>query len=411
MTRLFTSLTVLAALSAVAQDTPKQRLTVIPFASLTGDVPARAGTKALGMLTTEFKSADTFALVDAKKAQSNAAAEAELDNARKEVTQAQELRGKKKFRLAEEALTRALKSYVGAIGALSDVGEVADAYALLSAVQFNTGRDEEGAKSLHQALTLAPDRELPLAATSPLFSRVVTDARTALKKGAKGTLLLESSPSNAPVLLDGLALGATPLQVTDVPPGLHFWRATLPSGEIVSGTVEVTAGKQAKASASSASKDPETRVLTALAQNKVDKELVDAAKEQAKAADTDFLVFGALSKEGKSLKLDSFLFTAATGDLRRMARTEFDTEMLSAGVQFYNLAGELAKKGSQVGEAVRVPEPVSINLVASASKQSEAKYGVVPGTELSGEATDTDTKDEGNRTPVAPKRRAPLQKK
>lgn len=411
MTRLFTSLTVLAALSAVAQDTPKQRLTVIPFASLTGDVPARAGTKALGMLTTEFKSADTFALVDAKKAQSNAAAEAELDNARKEVTQAQELRGKKKFRLAEEALTRALKSYAGAIGALSDMGEVADAYALLSAVQFNTGRDEEGAKSLHQALTLAPDRELPLAATSPLFSRVVADARTALKKGAKGTLLLESSPSNAPVLLDGLALGATPLQVTDVPPGLHFWRATLPSGEIVSGTVEVTAGKQAKAAASSASKDPETRVLTALAQNKVDKELVDAAKEQAKAADTDFLVFGALSKEGKSLKLDSFLFTAATGDLRRMARTEFDTEMLSAGVQFYNLAGELAKKGSQVGEAVRVPEPVSINLVASASKQSEAKYGVVPGTELSGEATDTDTKDEGTRTPVAPKRRAPLQKK
>ena len=411
MTRLFTSLTVLAALSAVAQDTPKQRLTVIPFASLTGDVPARAGTKALGMLTTEFKSADTFSLVDAKKATGNAAAETALESARKDVASAQELRGKKKFRLAEEALTRAIKSYTAAIGALTEVGEVADAYALLSAVQFNTGRDEEGAKSLHQALTLAPDRELPLAATSPLFSRVVADARTALKKGAKGTLLLESSPSNAPVLLDGLALGATPLQVTDVPPGLHFWRATLPSGEIVSGTVEVTAGKQAKAAASSASKDPETRVLTALAQNKVDKELVDAAKEQAKAADTDFLVFGALSKEGKSLKLDSFLFTAATGDLRRMARTEFDTEMLSAGVQFYNLAGELAKKGSQVGEAVRVPEPVSINLVASNSKQSEAKYGVVPGTELSGEATDPDTKDEGNRTPVAPKRRAPLQKK
>lgn len=411
MTRLFTSLTVLTALTAVAQDTPRQRLTVIPFASLTGDVPARAGTKALGMLTTEFKSADTFALVDARKAQGNAAAEAELENARKEVTSAQELRGKKKFRLAEEALTRALKSYAGAIAALNDVGEVADAYALLSAVQFNTGRDDEGAKSLNQALTLAPDRELPLAATSALFSRVVTDARAALKKGAKGTLLLESSPSNAPVLLDGLALGATPLQVTDVPPGLHFWRATLPSGEIVSGTVDIAAGKQAKAAAASASKDPETRVLTALAQNKVDKELVDAAKEQAKAAETDFLVFGALSKEGKSLKLDSFLFTAATGDLRRMARTEFDTEMLSAGVQFYNLAGELAKKGSQVGEAVRVPEPVSINLVASAAKQSEAKYGVVPGTELSGEATEGDTKDEGNRTPVAPKRRAPLQKK
>lgn len=411
MTRLFASLTALVALSAVAQDAPKQRLTVIPFASLTGDVPARAGTKALGMLNTEFKSADSFTLVDAKKAAGNAAAETELENARKEVGTAQDLRGKKKFRLAEESLTRAIASYTKAIGAITDVGEVADAYALLSAVQFNTGRDDEGAKSLRQALTLAPDRELPLAATSAMFSRVVSEARTGLKKGAKGTLLLESSPSNAPVLLDGLALGATPLSVTDVPPGTHFWRATLPSGEVVAGTVEVTAGKQAKATASSASKDPETRVLTALAQNKVDKELVDAAKEQAKTVETDFLVFGALSKEGKSLKLDSFLYTVATGDLRRMARTEFDTELLSAGMQFYNLAGELSKKGSQVGEAVRVPEPVSISLVASAAKQSEAKYGVVPGTELSTETGDTDVKDDGNRKPVEPKRRVPLQKK
>ncbi len=415
MTRLVTAITALLAFSSFAQEgapEAKQRLTVIPFASLTGDVPVRAGSKALGMLTTEFKSADTFALIDGKKSQGSGAAETALETARKEVTSAQELRGKKKFRLAEEALTRAIAAYRDGLAALTEVGEVVDALALLSAVQFNTGRDDEGAKNLRQALILAPDRELPLAATSPLFARVVADTRKAIKAGPRGSLLLETSPSNAPVLLNGLALGATPLVVTEVPPGLHFWRATLPSGEVVSGAVEVTAGKQTKAAAASASKDPETRVLTALAQNKLDKELVEAAKEHVKATNSDFLVFGALSKEGKSLKLDSFLFTAASGDVRRMARTSFDTELLSAGMEFYNLAGELAKKAGQVGEQVRVPEPVSPSLMASASKQTEAKYGVVPGAELStevGEVGETG-KDEGPRKPIEQKRRAPLRR-
>ncbi len=416
MTRLFASLTALLALSSFAQEAAaeppatKQKLTVMPFAALTGDVPGRAGTKAVGMLTTEFKSADAFTLVDAKREKSSGAAETALETARKEVSDAKELRNKRKFRLAEEALNRAITAYKAAAGALPEIGEVVDAYVLLSAVQYNTGRDEDGAKSLNQALALAPDREVSLAASSPLFTRVVTDARKEIKGGARGSLMLESSPSNAPVLLDGLALGATPLSVKDVPPGLHFWRATLPSGEAIGGVVEVTSGKQATAKAASASKDPEARVLTALSQNKLDADLVAAAKEQAKAAEADLLVFGALSKEGKGLALDTFLFSASTGDLRRMARTSFDTELLSAGMEFYNLAGELAKKGHQVGEAVRVPSSVSNSLVSSAAKTSEAKFGVVPGAELGVDGDPEPVKDEGPRKPLEQKKRAPLRR-
>lgn len=416
MTRLFVSLTALLALSSFAQgaEAPatKQKLTVMPFAALTGDVPARAGSKAVGMLTTEFKSADAFTLVDAKKDKASGAAETALEAARKDVTEAKAQREKKKFRLAEEALKRALESYKSATGALPEIGEVADAWVLLSAVQFNTGRDEEGAKSLNQALALAPDREVGLASSSPLFTRVVTDARKALKDGTKGTLLLESSPSNAPVQLDGLSLGATPLSVTAVPPGLHYWKATLPSGEVIGGVVEVAGGKQATAKAASASKDPEARVLTALAQNKLDADLVAAAKEQAKASEADLIVFGALSKSGKGLALDTFLFTASTGDVRRMARTSFDTELLSAGMEFYNLAGELSKKGSQVGEAVRVPEAVSTTLVSSAAKTTEARFGIVPGAALAddGEPSAEPAKNDGPRKPLEQKRRAPLKR-
>ncbi len=420
MTRLLTALITLWALSSVAQETPaeapatKPKLSVMPFAALTGDVPPRAGAKAVGMLTTEFKSADTFALVDAKKEKGASGAEEALEKARDEVKAAQELRTKKKFRLAEEALLRAITAYKAAATALPEVGEVVDAYALLSAVQFNTGRDEDGAKSLNQALALAPDRDLPLAQTSALFARVVTDARKALKDGPKGALLLESAPSNAPVLVDGLSLGATPLLVKDVPPGLHVWRATLPSGELVGGIVEVAASKQASAKATSASKDPESRLLSSLSQNKLDPDLVAAAKEHAKASEADLVVFGALSKEGKGLALDTFLFAASTGEVRRMARASFDTELLSAGMEFYNLAGELAKKGDKVGDAVKVPASVSMTLVAggAANKQGEAKYGVVPGKEpgLEGVEGTEPPKDEGPRKPLEQKRRGPLKR-
>lgn len=418
MTRLSTLTALLASVAFAQGEAPpaaapaiKPRLTVMPFAALTGDVPQRAGTKAVGMLTTEFKSADSFALIDGKKEKGAGSAEEALEAARKAVTEAKNLRAKKKFRLAEEALQRAITGYKSATAALPEVGEVVDAYALLSAVQYNTGRDEEGAKSLNQAITLAPDRELPLAQTSALFARLVTDARKVLKDGARGTLMMESSPSNAPVLLDGLALGTTPLSVKDVPPGLHFWKATLPSGEPLGGVIEVMAGKQAAVKAASASKDPESRLLSSLAQNKLDAELVAAAREHAKSSEADLVVFGALSKEGKGLALDTFLFAASTGDVRRMARASFDTELLSAGMEFFNLAGELAKHGDKVGEAVKVPSSVSMTLIAGgASKLAEAKYGVVPGKEGAEglEATEP-AKEEGPRKPLE-KRRGPLKR-
>lgn len=423
MTRLLIALTASFALSAFAQgaEAPvappaiKPKLTVMPFAALTGDVPQRAGAKALGMLTTEFKSADSFALVDAKKEKGTSGAEEALEVARQAVTEAKEFRSKKKFRLAEEALQRAITAYKSAPGELPEMGEVVDAWALLAAVQFNTGKDDEGARSLNQALALAPERELPLAQTSALFARVVADSRKALQDGPRGALMLESAPSNAPVLLDGQALGSTPLSVKDVPPGLHFWKATLPSGEALGGVVEVTAGKQSLAKASSASKDPESRLLSSLAQNKVDADLVAAAREHAKAAEADLVVFGALSREGKGLALDTFLFTAATGDVRRMARAAFDTELLSAGMEFFNLAGELAKKGDKVGEPVKVPSSVSMTLITGGStKLAEAKYGVVPGKELGLEgidATPEPTRDEGPRKPLEGKRRGPLKRK
>ncbi len=193
----------LVSVVAAAQDTPAAappKLGVLPFASLSGDVPARAGAKASGMLSTEFKNAEGLQWVDLRKGGGAEAVTTEaLTDARKAVDDAKDLRKKKKFRLAGEALVKAVASYKANAAVVTDIGEVVDAYALLSAVQFNTGRDEEGQKSLATAVAFAPDRDLPLAATSPLFARVVADTRKAVKDAPKGSLQLETTPSGAAV--------------------------------------------------------------------------------------------------------------------------------------------------------------------------------------------------------------------
>jgi len=412
---LIASLLALPALALAEETAPAapQKLGVLPFASLSGDVPARAGQKATGMLSTEFKNAEGLQFIDLRKAGATdfGAADA-LNDARKDVEEAKGHRAKKKFRLAGESLAKAVAAYKANAAHIADIGEVVDAYALLAAVQYNTGKDEDGLQSLKTALALAPDRDLPLAATSQLFARVVADTRKAVKDAAKGVLQLESTPSGAAVVVDGVPLGNTPLQVKDVPPGLHFWRATLATGEVLGGVAEVQAGKTAKVSGASQSKDPESRVLTAVSQNRLDADVVKAAQELTAASGLDLLVFGTLSREGKNLALDAFIYAAKGGEVRRLSRATFDTELLSAGVEFFNIAGTLSSKGPKSGDAVKVPSSVAPNLGPSGVKVAEAKYGVQPG---KGDALDvgepeTAAKEEGNRKPLGDGKRKPLKK-
>ena len=397
--------------AAAPEAGPKPKLTVMPFAALSPEVPQRAGAKALGMLSQEFKSAESYQLIETPRANAAEAFTESLAAARKLVEDAKDFRAKRKFRLAHEALEKAIKAYGANAAGLTDINEVIDAYALLSAVQFNTGRDEEGQKNLSHALALNPSRELPLAATSALFGRVVADTRKALKAGPKGSLNMESTPSNAPLMLNGVIVGATPARITEVPPGVHFWRVQLPNGELVGGVVEAVANKQMKVTASGGDKDPEGKLLAALAQNKVDAEALKGAKEAAKAAGVDYVLFGALSREGKGLTLSSFLLAAASGELRRLPVASFDTEMLSAGMEFFNLAGEVAKKGAQVGEAVTVPAAVSITQVSGGPKIAEVKYGAATEKDDLEPAADTGAPapKDGPKKPLGP--RAPLKKK
>lgn len=411
--------------AALAQDDkPGPKVAVVPFAALSGDIPQRAGTKAAGMLSNELKNAEGLALAeDPKKGPAGAAADPykeTLDEAKGLVEEARSLREKRKFRAAEEALTRAIAAFEKGAPGMAEPGELQDAYVLLSAIQFNTGRDEEGAKSLDTALGLQPVRELPLAKSSALFTRVVTDARAAQARAPKGSLLVESSPAGAAVTVDGVALGSAPLQISDVPPGVHVWRVQLPSGEATGGVVRVMAQKQAKVLGQSSGQDPESKMLATLSMNRIDQSVLDAAKTYAKEVSADLLIFGALSRDGKNLALDSFVLKADSGEVKRLPRSVFDPELLSAGMEFYNLVGSLAKDGLKVGSDTRLPGPVSNTFKQGGVKVAEVRYGEAPkqadATDVLGMDTtpigkgDPAAKPAEDRKPLAPKKRVPLKR-
>ncbi len=196
MSRSLTAAFLLLAAPGFAQDAAeaKPKLILLPFATLGIDVSARVGVKAAGMLTTELKSSEKFEIIELKAAQADEGADA-LAAAKKLVDEAKELRSKKKFRLADEALQKALATWRASAPAVTDVGDVVDATALLSAVQFNTGRDDEGTKSLNAALALAPDRELPLpkprrssARSSPMPARRCAMAPRAASRSSRHPL-------------------------------------------------------------------------------------------------------------------------------------------------------------------------------------------------------------------------------
>ena len=396
MIHLVSFLFLVGAAPAPGPNTP--RVMVAPLAVLSAGVPPKASAKAQAMLKGELLSTGAFDVVEPRLPGAHDEAAQTLIRARAAFDEAKALWAKKKLALADEALGRAREAYAAGATALVDVGELVDAYALASAVAYTSGRDDDGLRLLSKALALAPDRELLLAKTSPLFARVVAQTLDALKAGPKGALKVSSTPTNAPVTVDGRAMGVTPLAIAGVPPGPHVWAVTLSTGETAGGVIEVAPGRTTEVVGKPTRPDAWVRLLSALAQNQLDHDAVLAGQEVARANTADFVVLGALSATGSGLALDAFLLSAETGALRRLPRRQFDLELLSAGMELYGMAGELAAQRSRVGEAVTVPARVSS--AGSVERKAEVSYG--------GEAVRGDVVPETSVKPAEPRRRVPL---
>ncbi|SEU37849.1 PEGA domain-containing protein [Stigmatella erecta] len=351
MTRLVLCLLLLLGATAGAQGSAR-RVAVVPLQALSGDLTSRGGPRLTERLMSELRGTGGLRLITPPPEEPPPD---QLAPARAQVKEAEARRQQRDFAGAESALAQALEGYTTQAASLPHGQELADAHALRAAILYAQGKDEEATRAVTSALALAPGRALPLAATSPLFAHTVGRVQAALREQPRGSLRFTSAPTGVTVTLDGKRLESAPVRVAGVPPGLHLWRAELPSGEVAGGLVEVSSGQEAAVAIRPPGEGPSAVLAAALAGNRLDTAAVDAAAELGRSLGVDLLVFGTVSRTEEGLALDSFVLAPDTRAPRRLPRVTLDAELLDAGPRLRSLTGALAAQGAASGEAVRLP--------------------------------------------------------
>lgn len=314
-----------------------------------------------------------------------------LTEAREAVKEATAARDARDFKRADAALGRALEAYAAGATQLTESSELADAYALRAAVRYATGRDEEAAASLTQALALAPDRPLPLAATSPLFARTVERVRAEQESGPRGGVRFDSVPSGLEVTLDGRPVGPAPVRVMDVPVGAHLWRAVLASGDAVGGIVDVAPNRQAVVQVRPAGTGPDAALAVALASNQLDAAALEAASALGRAASADLVLLGTVARTSTGLAVDAFVLAPGDAAPRRLPRMSVDTELLEAGAPLREGIATVAARGLDAGVKETLPMVPATGEAFTPRQTSQVPY---PASTL--------------QTPDAPKPAAPV---
>jgi hypothetical protein len=372
------------------------KVAVAPFAPLTGDVPVRAGGKGAMLLAGELKNVGTVTPSEIALEIDEAAPKA-LAGAREAINIAQAQEKKHKFGAAAAAYRKAIAGYDAGAAALVDITELSDAHAGLGVVLYLTGDDVNGAKELWNAIALTPNRQFQGESTSPLFTATVKKTREKVLSAPKATLRVESMPPGAQVVFDGQEMGRTPLNLKDIPPGKHLWRVLLPSSDPAGGAIVLSTGQKEKVTASLGGAAPVSQLIASLAGNKLDDKVLAAAKATASAAGADLLAFGALFARGQDLVLEAFLYSPAKNAVVRLPQKTFDTEMLSAGMELFKVAGEIGGRTEELGAAEKLPTKVSVEAPPPASAElTEVAYA------LPGEKQDKPDETRGPRRPVDP---------
>lgn len=351
MTRLVLCLLLLLGATAGAQGSAR-RVAVAPLQALSGEMTSRGGPRLTERLMSELRGTGGLILVTPPPEEPPPD---RLAQARAQVKEAEARRQQRDFAGADTALNQALEGYTALAASLPHGQELADAYALRAAIRYAQGQDAEATRAVTFALALAPGRALPLAATSPLFAHTVGRVQAALREQPRGSLRFTSAPTGVAVTLDGKRLETAPVRVTGVPPGLHLWRAELPSGEVAGGLVEVSSGQEASVAIRPPGEGPSAVLAAALAGNRLDTAAVEAAAELGRSLGVDLLVFGTVSRTEEHLVLDSFVLAPDTRAPRRLPRVTLDAELLDAGPRLRGLTGALAAQGAASGEPVRLP--------------------------------------------------------
>jgi hypothetical protein len=368
---LIALLTSLVATRAVAAT----RIAVLTFAPLSGDLPNGAGDKVADLLASELKSVGELEVAPRPKKVEGLARD-RLAQAKQKLAAARDALAKHHPKEAQDAYEAALVEFRKALPALDDFQELIDCIAELGALEYRRGNDAVGRAHLLEAMRLSSGRPLKIVTEAPSFAPVADELAHQVSVLAKGSLRIDSTPEGAEIYVDGQDAGKAPVLLRDLPAGLQYVRAVLPSGELWGAVSDVAqSAVPLRLRAQSGAEGPAAEINAQLADNRIDPQAVDAARSAAKANEAALVVFGALHRTPDGLALDAFLYNAGKGQMNRLARVAFDTELLDAGLQMDKLVSEIQTRLATPGVELHLPARVADDRVSEGTLASEYRFG------------------------------------
>ncbi|MEZ4704652.1 MAG: PEGA domain-containing protein [Bdellovibrionota bacterium] len=126
---------------------------------------------------------------------------------------------------AVQALNLSVKSYREGIASLRDNHYLLFSHLYLGMNLIFAGREKDGKKLIHEMVMLDSERktrELPIREFPPKIIEIHKSITKEVLERPSGKLLVQSQPDGAVVVVDGVEMGKTPIEVPDLPRGMHF---------------------------------------------------------------------------------------------------------------------------------------------------------------------------------------------
>ena len=339
----------------------------VPLVALPG-APQAAAEKLWAQVLTELKTRPEVALTevtdkgsDLALSANRGAAEADkvAADARVQVGKAQDLARKGKAVQAAAGFLRAISSLLARPLSVDEAGGLllSDATAQMAVARMISGNDEGGDEALADLVRRAPDKAPSGGDYPPAFLRAYDAARQRVLSGPRGTLrVLAPTEAGVParVLLDGRHLGAAPLQLTDVPSGVHVVRVERP-GEAWAEAVTLSGGAELllQPRLGSTAATPAAELSADLARGQLDHPTAAKAARLARSKGAQAALVGTLAKERDGLVARSFLVLVKGDRVVPLSTMVLDGELLGASLEVLRLADDLVAR-----LATPPPEPL-----------------------------------------------------
>ncbi len=293
---------------------------------------------------------------------------------------------------------------------LVDFTKLVDVYAQAATISLKLN-DTKGAKEwLEKAVVLQPTFVVDTRKASKPLQQALTQARQGLADKEGANLSIDCPIAGADVFVDGVKVGNCPSQVKDLLQGTHYVQVRK-VGAQPWGQTFVAKGKDGTISANiKIDEDPTSIGLTvppedikafAGSGNFHEKVFKNMASMFSKQVGAQYLLYGVVSKNPRSLELHLFLFQAKTKRVCALDKVEYQPTLGDLQMKTLDSEGRVRAALTTCKEVEDLPAVFDASAEAKAETPAAAVVPVAPPTVEPEEAPLPKAKPEPKIRPVA----------